>query len=265
MSKPVRSSEKVGSDGRRLDIQKRQYRISGGIIRSLSSNKDICALGCVAWVVFIVLPATGHDQRISPELVARAASSRTQDEDEKPRSPASARAISAATSEVQKAVNGKASVRNRCHVQRGESEIEENSEIIEADHCKLVVKTTKTTHAGDTANESSSNPQQSVEFMIYADLSELTTPVLVEPQKFAQCDAGGAGVLKVSSRSDPKQPMKVIRRSETTKPGEGEKQTRKDLSLFFADPKAAKKAADALDRAVRACGGKQWPDEDDLP
>ena len=234
------------------------------MIRSLSSNKDLCALGCIACVIFIVLPSAGQDQRMGLEPTVRLVSIRVQDEDEKPRMPASARAISVATSEFQKAVNGKASVRNRCQVQGKQSEIDENSEIVETDRCKLVVKTVKTTHPDVSPNASSSTRQQSVEFTIHADLSQLTTPILVEPQKFAQCDAG-AGVLRVSSRSEPKQSMQVIRRSQADKPGEGEKQTRKDLSLFFGDPKAAKKAADALDRAIKACGGKEWPDEDDLP
>jgi hypothetical protein len=35
--------------------------------------------------------------------------------------------------------------------------------------------------------------------------------------------------------------------------------------MFFADPAAAKHAAKALDRAIKACGGREWPDEDDLP
>jgi hypothetical protein len=37
------------------------------------------------------------------------------------------------------------------------------------------------------------------------------------------------------------------------------------LSFFFSDEAKAKKAARSLDRAVRSCGGKEWPDEDDLP
>jgi hypothetical protein len=218
----------------------------------------------MACVIFIVFPSAGQEWRMAPEPTVRPVSSRIQDDDEKPRMPASARAISVATSEFQKAVNGKASVRNRCQVQGKESEIDENSEIVDTDRCKLVVKTVKTTRPDVSPDASSTNREQSVEFTIHADLSELTTPVLVEPQKFAQCDAG-AGVLKVSSRSEPKQSMQVIRRSQADKPGEGQKQTRKDLSLFFGDRKLAKKAADALDQAIRACGGEEWPDEDDLP
>jgi hypothetical protein len=218
----------------------------------------------MACVIFMVFPSAGQEWRMAPEPAVRPVSSQIQDDDEKPRKPASARAISVATSEFQKAVNGKASVRNRCQVQGKQSEIDENSEIVETDRCKLVVKTVKTTRPDVSPDASSTNREQSVEFTIHADLSELTTPVLVEPQKFAQCDAG-AGVLKVRSRSEPKHSMQVIRRSQADKPGESEKQTRKDLSLFFGDPKAAKKAADALDQAIRACGGGEWPDEDDLP
>lgn len=234
------------------------------MIRYLSSKKDICALVGIACVIFIVVPSAGQEWRMAPGPAVRPVSSRIQDDDEKPRMPASARTISVAASEFQKAVNGKASVRNRCQVQGKENEIDENSEIVETDRCKLVLKTVKTTHSDVSPNTSSTTRQQSVEFTIHADLSELTTPVLVEPQKFAQCDAG-AGVLRVSSRSDPKNSMQVIRRSQVDKTGEGEKETRRDLSLFFGDPKAAKKAADALDRAIKACGGKEWPDEDDLP
>lgn len=238
--------------------------VTGGMIRFLKPKKDSCVLRCISCVVIVVLSSSGHSQRITPVPAVRATSSRIQEGDEKSRRPQSPRAISAATIEFQKAVNGKASVRNHCLVQSNESDIEEKSEVIETNHCQLVVRTTKTTRSAVTSNEGSPGAQQSIEFSIHADLSKLTIPVLVEPQKFAQCDAG-AGVLKVSSRSDPKEPMRVIRRTQGASPEADEKLTRKDLSLFFADPKAAKTAAGALERAVRACGGKEWPDEDDLP
>src|SRR5215472_11105124 len=107
------------------------------MIGCLSSNKDCCALVGMACVIFIVFPSAGQEWRMAPEPAVRPVSSRIQDDDEKPRMPASARAISVATSEFQKAVNGKASVRNRCQVQGKESEIDENSEIVETDRCKL--------------------------------------------------------------------------------------------------------------------------------
>lgn len=215
-------------------------------------------------MVLLAIACDIEAQGISPEAAVQAVPSRMQEENEKPSRLASARVIAVAVNEFQRAVSGNASVRNQCRIQSKESEIEENSEVVETDHCKLVIKTVKTTRAGGIPDVSSAKAQQSVEFMIYADLSDLTTPVLVEPQRFAQCDAGSVGVLKVSSRADPREPLPVMR-SQAGKPGEGQKQTRKDLSLFFADPKAAKRAAVALDRAVRACGGKEWPDEDDLP
>lgn len=234
------------------------------MIRSLKSDKDTLVLRCVGCALIIAFVSIGQAQQIKLKQSVRTASSLIQEEDEKPRHPESARAISAATMEFQKAVSRKASVLNRCLVQGNEKEIEEKSDVLEIDRCQLVVRTTKTTSAGAPPNQSAAKPEQSVEFRIYADLSKLTTPVLVEPQKFAQCEAG-AGVLKVSSRSDPAEPIRVIRQSQNRVSEAGEKLTRKDLSLFFADPKAAKKAANALDRAIKACGGKQWPDEDDLP
>jgi hypothetical protein len=186
----------------------------------------------------------------------------TQDKDEEPRQPASPRVITIATAELQKAVNGKASVRNRCHTQDKEIEIEETAEVVERDGCKIVLRMKKMTRPN--AQIDSGDSQQTLEFVVYADLSNLTTPVLIEKQRFAQCDSSALDVLKVSSRTDPKQPIQIVRHSLTTK-DQGSKQTRKDLSLFFSDAKLAKQVADALDRAVRACGGKEWPDEDDLP
>lgn len=197
------------------------------------------------------------------KLEARTRPKSVQEAEEETRHAESPRAIQAATSDLQKAVNGKASVRNECQSQGKGIEIEENAEIVETDHCKIVVKTRKTTHSENSPG-SSEPTSKTIEFMLYADLANLTTPVLTETQKFAQCQASGQGVLKVSSRSDPKEPIRVVRRSSTTA-SEGSNQTRKDLSLFFADPMAAKRAAKALDRAVKACGGKEWPDEDDLP
>lgn len=191
--------------------------------------------------------------------------------------PLKSQDISAAMAKFEKAVNGNAIVRNRCQFQGKDVEIEETAEIVEKDGCKLVVRARKVTrapkksltdHQSGDDKEQSAGEDQEIEFTVYADLSELTTPALLETQKFRQCEAGGAGVLKVSSRSEPGKIMQVIRRSETngtSKEHPEVKQTRRDLSLFFSAPAAAEKARKALDRAVESCGGKEWPDEDDLP
>jgi hypothetical protein len=203
------------------------------------------------------------------------------------RRPASAKEILAITGVFERAVNGNATVRNRCRVQHTETEIEETTEVIKRDGCKLVLKTRKVTRATDDQalgqppdgpKKSSGEPpplvgqksdaQPEIEFTIYADLSQLTTPVLLEKQSFGQCEAGGAGVLRVSSRSAPGAALPVIRRSDksgATGDGAAVKQTRRDLSLFFSARATAEKARRALERAVQSCGGKEWPDEDDLP
>jgi hypothetical protein len=212
----------------------------------------------------------------------------TQEAAEQQKRPGNSREILASTREFERAVNGNAIVRNRCPVQGRDIEIEESAEVIKTDGCKLVVKVRKVTRAGDARvidnpaeegkrpsmdhpaddQKQSANGRQEIEFIVYVDLSELTTPVLVETQKFGQCEAGGAGVLRVSSRSEPGKAMQVIRRSEangTTKEHEGVKQARRDLSLFFSVPATAEKARKALELAVKSCGGNEWPDEDDLP
>ena len=214
-------------------------------------------------LVLLTLVCLAAEQTSLTKLAPKPWLDPTQENDNEPRQPAGPRAIIAATAEFQKAVNGKASVRNHCRAQDKEIEIEETSEIIEKDRCKIILKTKKTTRPSESHKDSAGSPG-STEFMIYADLSDLTTPVLTEKQRFAQCDAGALDVVKVSSHTDPKQPIRVVRRALTAKDG-GSQQTRKDLSLFFADAKAAKRAADALERAIKACGGKEWPDEDDLP
>ncbi|HEX4782764.1 MAG TPA: hypothetical protein VH350_00390 [Candidatus Sulfotelmatobacter sp.] len=196
-------------------------------------------------------------------------STRAQEAEERDRRPASSREILKATGDFARTVNGNAVVRNRCRVQGKESEIEETAEVIKRDGCKLILKARKVTaEADDQAVGHAAAAQQEIEFTMYADLSELTTPVLVETQKFDQCESTGAPVLKLSSRSEPGKILQVIRKSHAdggTKDDAGAKQTRRDLSLFFSSAAAAEKARRALARAVRSCGGKEWPDEDDLP
>lgn len=186
-----------------------------------------------------------------------------QEAEERSGQTGTSREIMASTLALEQAVNGKAVVRNRCRAQGKDSEIEEAAEVIQRDRCKLVFRARKATRAAGAQDT-----KQEIEFMLYTDLSELTTPVLLETQKFGQCEATGAPVLKVSSRSAPGKAIQVTRRShvngEPTKDTDVQ-QTRRDLSLFFLRPAAAEKARKALERAVQSCGGKEWPDEDDLP
>lgn len=222
------------------------------------------ALSGILGSCLLVLHLSAQAPDLALHAVARIDTGKAQEEQvekEETRKPLSPQRILSAARDFQGAVNGKALVRNQCRLQGKDVEIEETSEVVETNKCELVVKTVKTIRAPGNPKDI----QPVVQFMIHADLADLTTPILVETQRFAQCDSSGGAVLKVSSRSDPKKPVQVIRSSDATKNLESAKQTRRDLSLFFADPAAAKKAAHALDGAVKACGGKEWPDEDDLP
>lgn len=208
----------------------------------------IAALLCISLHLFSALPMAQEDE-------------------ERTRRPASSGQILVSTRAFERAVNGKAIVRNRCRVHGNDSEIEETAEVIQRDGCKLVLRARKITRAADGGKQFAEG-QQEIEFMLYADLSELTTPVLAETQNYGQCETTGPAVLKVSSRSEPGKTMQVTRKLRAdgaTKEDPGVKQTRRDLSLFFSDPAAAEKARKALERVVKSCGGKEWPDEDDLP
>src|SRR5580765_1274325 len=125
----------------------------------------------IVGVFLIALHPIGPDHGASLEVAARLDLDRTQEAEERPAVPSS---IPVATRAFQRAVNGKASVRNRCRAQGKESEIEETTEIVETDRCKLVVKTTKTTRTSHTPKEGPADIQPAVEFLIYADMSELT-------------------------------------------------------------------------------------------
>jgi hypothetical protein len=167
--------------------------------------------------------------------------------------------IAEKTEALRQSVNSKAVVRTRCKSQGHEVEIEEVTNIVDVSSCKLIVQTRKTTKSGSDRRE--------LVFTLYANLAELTTPVSVQPQTFLGCASLEGPVLKVMSRTGPGKSLREVRRSGSTNAVENaESQTRrKDLSFFFADEAKAKKAARALDRAVRRCGGTGWPDEDDLP
>jgi hypothetical protein len=165
-----------------------------------------------------------------------------------------------ATERLKRAVNGNSVVKNRCEFQGHTIQVEESTEITKTDGCNLIVKTVKTTSPGE------GKPQ--LRFIMHANLADLSTPASVEPQKFSQCKSDQGTLLKVMSRAQPGKSIPTSR-SSTSQPSTGsedqEAPARKDLSLFFSDAAIARRAARALDRAVAICGGKEWPDDDDLP
>jgi hypothetical protein len=162
---------------------------------------------------------------------------------------------------LRRSVNGKAKVRTRCTSQEREIEIEETTEIVGLSGCSLTLRTRKITTRG------SHNDRSELDLTVYANLADLTTPASVQPQTFSQCKSVDGPVLKVMSRAEPGKSLRAARRSTSPNPTENAETEirRNDLSYFFPDEAKAKKAARALDQAVRRCGGKEWPDEDDLP
>lgn len=178
--------------------------------------------------------------------------------------PADKQSIAEATERLRRSVNGKAIVHN-CHQSKGHDvKVEEGSEITQITGCDLILKTRKTTTLPDGPRE--------LEFTLYAHLADLTTPASVEPQSFSECKPATGAILKVMSRAQPGKTVRATRRL-ISDPGSGGSKseqtetqtTRSDLSFFFSDPAIARNAARALDQALKVCGGKEWPDEDDLP
>jgi hypothetical protein len=174
-----------------------------------------------------------------------------------------AQSISKATERLKRAVNGNSVVRNQCDAQGHSVEVEEKTEIADVDGCNLIVKTVKATDPGADGRE--------LHFTLHANLADLSAPASVEPLTFSHCKPMEGSLVRVMSRT---QPGKIIRTAQdsTSQPRGGQPHTeqketpgRKDLSFFFSDIAIARKAAGALDRAVALCGGKEWPDEDDLP
>jgi hypothetical protein len=110
--------------------------------------------------------------------------------------------------------------------------------------------------------------KREVSFTTEANLAELTTPVTVEAQTFAGCHPKAGQILKVSSNAAPGKRLKVTRTAKGDA-GEDTKQrseiARHDVTFFFGDAVAARRAAKALEHVVELCGGNEWPDEDDLP
>jgi hypothetical protein len=178
--------------------------------------------------------------------------------------PANKQTLAEVMARLKRSLNGKAMVRNQCLFQGKDFEVDESTEIAEISGCKVIFKTRKTTISPEGRRE--------VEFTLDADLADLTTPPSVDPQSFSQCKPIEGAVLKVMSRAQPGKAVRTTRQSTsgstsgTSKTGEAEAQPpRRDISLFFPDPVTAKRAARALDQALKLCGGKEWPDEDDLP
>jgi len=185
-------------------------------------------------------------------------------EPERPGKPADKQTIADAMERLRRSVNGKAIVHN-CHQSKGHDvKVEEGSEITQITGCDLILKTRKMTTLQDGPRE--------LEFTLYAHLADLTTPASVEPQSFSECKPATGAILKVMSRAQPGKTVRATRRL-ISDPGSGASKseqsktqtTRSDLSFFFSDAVAAQKAARALDQALKVCGGKEWPDEDDLP
>lgn len=177
--------------------------------------------------------------------------------------PGDAKSIFNATERLKRAVNGNSVVKNQCQLQGHTVQVEESTEIAEADGCNLVVKTVKTTSPGEG--------QLQLRFTMHVTLGDLSTPASVAPQNFSQCKPDQGTILKVMSRAQPGKSIPTWR-SSTAQPSADQKGSvkqqapvRRDLSFFFSDAAIAGRAARALDRAVATCGGKDWPDEDDFP
>lgn len=210
----------------------------------------------------------GFSFMTSPTLISRTAVAAYQEradaDRDRPGKPADKKTIGEVTEQLKRSVNGKAMVRNQCLSQGNEVQVEESTEISATDGCNVIFKTRKAMLSQDDRHE--------LEFTLYANLTELTTPASVEPQNSSQCKPVGGAVLKVMGRAEPGKVVRVTRKAtfhpanENKTADEPESQTtRNDVSFFFSDAVAAKKAAGILDRAVKLCGGKEWPDEDDLP
>ena len=159
-----------------------------------------------------------------------------------------------ATERLKRVVNGNSVVKNQCLIQGHTVQVEERTEISEADGCHLIVSTVKTSGAGEG--------RQLLRFTMHADLADLSTPASAEPQSFSGCNPEKGVLLKVMSRV---QPGKSIPTSRTSMSQPSAAPARKDLSFYFSDAVIARRAAQALNRAVSVCGGTEWPDEDDLP
>lgn len=161
---------------------------------------------------------------------------------------------------LRRLVNGKAAVKNQCQVQdqkvSQEVQVEESSQITEISGCKIILVTAKTTNFA-------TGPRH-VEFTLSANLADLTTPAAVQTQTFSQCKPIDGAVVKLMSRAAPGKTVHVSR-SENKADAKQTESLRGDLSFFFPNLAAAQRAGRTIDRMIQSCGGKEWPDEDDLP
>ena len=230
---------------------------------TLSISVNRCDNGRVVFVfAILLLEAAVASSQNAPDARDHA---RREDADHvQTVAPLNRKNLRAVAERLRQSVNGKAIVRNRCRTQRDDAQVEENTQIAAINGCSLIFKTRKTTTSRKGLRE--------LEFTLFADLGDLTTPPSVEPQTFSQCEPVGGTVLKVTSRAAPGKVVRVTRRAHSNLDGgrdtasEPETQaTRNDLSFFFPNAAAAKRGARVLGQAVKMCGGKEWPDEDDLP
>lgn len=164
--------------------------------------------------------------------------------------------------ELQRLVNASASVENECKRDGSVVRVLERSTISEFNACQLVLLTRKTTIFPTS--------QRELDFTTYADLADLTIPIAVETQSFPSCQSKNGPIWKVTGNLAPGKTMRVTRESKSAAAVAAPPQTpteiaRRDLTFFFTDPAAAKKAGHALETAIRLCGGAEWPDDGDLP
>jgi len=207
----------------------------------------------LAWLFLSLNTSLLASQTVTP---ARFRSQEPEAEHEREERPVTKEHLGELTERLQRLVNGKAVVKNECQLQEQEVQVEESSQITEISGCTIILVTGKTT--GFAAGP------RHVEFTLSANLADLTTPASVQKQTFSQCKPIDGVVVKVMSRAAPGKTVHVTRRENKVeaKPTDS---LRGDLSFFFPNLAAAQRAARLLDQVVRSCGGKEWPDEDDLP
>jgi hypothetical protein len=169
------------------------------------------------------------------------------------------RTLAELTAALKRNVNGKASVRMNCDSGGHQMEVEETTQVLEASQCKLTLRTRKDSNSADSHRET--------DFTLYVDLADLTFPSTVQQQSFSGCKPAAGTVVKLMSRTQPGKSVRSTRRATSAKEsGAAQMNSRRnDLSLFFADEVLARKAGRILDHAIKKCGGREWPDEDDLP